>query len=239
LSVVGGRITTMAGLNKDLYVTSECYTQIAVSDPSSWATAACGNCGADQMIVVGATNGATINDGYLRPDVQWLRCVRCSHGVVVNGGQISPAVMPLDIPGGLAADDLASWVEVRSCLSVGAFTAAVMMCRKLLFHMAVTHGLPQKNTRDKAPSFAEALDHLQSEEVITKMMRPWADKVKDVGNSANHELPAIVKEQAMDVAQFTRELLYLAYTLPSMVPDASPEQATPATPHHGVSTNAG
>jgi len=229
----------MSGANLDLLVSGACHGRLDSDDPRSWSTAACATCGADQMIVVATIKDGASSNGPLTPCVEWLRCVRCLNGVVVNNGRISPAVMPLDIPGGLAADDLASWVEVRSCLSVGAFTAAVMMCRKLLFHMAVTHGLPQKNARDKAPSFAEALDHLQSEEVITKMMRPWADKVKDVGNSANHELPAIVKEQAMDVAQFTRGLLYLAYTLPSMVPDASPEQTIPATPHHGVSTNAG
>ncbi len=125
--------------------------------------------------------------------------------------------MPLDDPEHLGGADLEAWLEVRGCLSVGANTAAVMMCRKLLFHMAVTHGLPEKNARDRSPTFAEALEHLQSEGIITKHMRTWVDRIKVVGNEANHELPGIAADDAMDVAKFTRQLLHLAYDLPAMV----------------------
>ena len=231
----------MAGLNKDLFVARECYTQIAASDPGSWATAACGNCGADQMIVVGATNGEMANDGYVRPYVQWLRCVRCFHGVVVNGEQISPAVMPLDDPDGIPEDDLAAWHEVRGCLSVGAHTAAVMMCRKLLFHVAVAHGLPEKNDNDRAPTFVEALNKLESEGVFTRPMRPWVERIKDVGNEANHDLSGVSEAQALDIAKFTQYLLKLAYELPAMMNDSSLSSVEPPQrpPNQGVSINAG
>jgi len=73
--------------------------------------------------------------------------------------------MPLDNPDGIPEDDLAARKEVRGCLSVGAHTAAVMMCRKLLFHVAVAHGLPEKNDNDRAPTFVEALNKLESEGV--------------------------------------------------------------------------
>lgn len=92
-----------------------------------------------------------------------------------------------------------------------------MMCRKLLFHIAVAHGLPEKDGSGRAPNFAKALKHLEDEGVITKLMRPWVDKIKDVGNEANHEIPSTTSEQAMDVAQFTRQLIRLAYELPAMV----------------------
>lgn len=74
-------------------------------------------------------------------DRRWMRCVNCSVGVVENEGVNSPAPKPLTVPLGLSGDELAAWTEVRECLAVGANTAAVMMCRKLLLHVAVSNGL--------------------------------------------------------------------------------------------------
>jgi hypothetical protein len=107
---------------------------------------------------------------------------------------------------------------------VGANTAAVMMCRKLLFHIAVTHGLPEKDGNGRAPNFAKALKHLEDEGVITKHMRPWVTKIKDVGNEANHEIPRTSAEDAMAVAKFTRQLIMLAYELPAMVAENAPDE---------------
>jgi Domain of unknown function (DUF4145) len=101
-------------------------------------------------------------------------------------------------------------------------TAAVMMCRKLLFHVAVAHGLAEKDGSGRAPNFAEALQHLEDEGIFTKHMRPWIVKIKDVGNEANHEIPTTTSEQAMDVALFTRQLIRLAYELPAMVAEHAP-----------------
>jgi hypothetical protein len=125
--------------------------------------------------------------------------------------------MPLDTPKILTGDDLTAWNEVRACLSAGAYNAAVMMCRKLLFHIAVARGLPAKNAKDRAPTFQEALDHLETEGVVTKLMLPWVAKIKDLGNDANHELPTMSKAEALDIAEFTRQLIRLAYELPAMV----------------------
>lgn len=166
------------------------------------------------MIVVAATTDHSHYEG--SPPVQWLRCVNCQIGVVVNVDFQSPAPKPLDVPNGVEGDDRAAWEEVRSCLSVGAHTAAVMMCRKLLFHIAVSEDLPPKKDNGRAPSFAEALNYLEDEGVVTKRMRPWADRVKDVGNEANHELTGYTYDQALDIATFTRQLLQLAYELPQL-----------------------
>lgn len=95
--------------------------------------------------------------------------------------------------------------------------------------MAVAHGLPAKNASGRAPTFEQALKHLESEGIITKHMLPWVKKVKDVGNEANHEIPSITADQAMDVAKFTRQLILLAYELPAMVAEAvEDEDAEPA-----------
>lgn len=198
----------MANPFSDLYLVHPGYGTFAPSDEKAFQLAACPNCGGTQMSVVGySSNGGQT----------WLRCANCSLGIVRNGEAYSPAPKPLTVPLGVEGDELSAWGEVRECLAVGAFTAAVMMCRKLLFHVAVAHGLPPKNEKGFAPNFSQAVQQLVDEGVITKHMRPWVDRIKSVGNDANHEIPSVTREQALDIALFTEQLLKLAYEMPALV----------------------
>ena len=210
----------MSVINSDLYVSAISYGQLQSTDSESWFRRDCPYCGGAQMTLVGRTNGRSE-----APRVMWLRCVNCRMGVVVNNDEQSPGAKPLDVPKGVEGDDLAAWEEVRSCLAVGARTAAVMMCRKLLFHIAVSEGLPERKDNGRAPGFAEAMDHLENEWVVTKRMRAWADRVKDVGNEANHELTGYTFEQALDIARFTRQLLHLSYELPLLAASGDGDSA--------------
>ena len=88
-----------------------------------------------------------------------------------------------------------------------------MLCRKLLLHIAVEKGLPAKDKRNRAPSYMDAVKHLELVGVITADMRDWVDEIKDIGNDANHELTPIAEAQARDVATFTEQLLILAYEM--------------------------
>ncbi len=133
--------------------------------------------------------------------------------------------MPLNEPEHLPGDVQRTWVEVRGCLAIGATTAAVMLCRKLLLHMAVQSGLPAKNAKERSPSFEECVLHLQTEGVVTKAMQPWVDRIRVVGNEANHELTQLTPEAAMDIAQFTLQLLRLKFELSAMAVQSSPEDA--------------
>lgn len=81
----------------------------------------------------------------------------------------------------------------------------------------MAHNLPAKDCGGRAPTFAKALKHLEDEGIYTTRMRPWVDKIKDVGNEGNHETPSTTPKQAMDVAQFTRQSINLAYELPTTV----------------------
>lgn len=216
VSQIRATIDPVASIHADIKVISTGSTN-AYSITEDWVQVRerCASCGGDQMIVVALAGGGSSSSG--RPEVRWLRCISCFFGHVDNADTISPGVRPLDTPSVLSGDDLAAWTEALGCLSVGANTAAVMMCRKLLFHIAVAHKLPEKDGSGRAPTFAKALKHLEDEGVITKHMRPWVDKIKDVGNEANHEIPSTTTDEAMDVALFTRQLIRLAYELPAMV----------------------
>lgn len=221
-SQIRATIDLVAAIHADIKVLSTGSTNAyAITEDWVQVRERCAFCGGDQMIVVAKAGGGSSN----RPEVRWLRCISCFFGHVDNDGTVSPGVRPLDIPAVLTGDDLAAWTEALDCLSVGANTAAVMMCRKLLFHIAVAHELPEKDASNRAPTFAKALRHLEDEGVITKLMRPWVDKIKDVGNEANHEIPSTTTDEAMDVAQFTRQLIMLAYELPAMVTEHAPEDS--------------
>lgn len=193
------------------------------TDQRAWASAPCPNCGGTQMLVV----AAQLDGNYKTQEhlTRWLRCVSCLEGAVIRHGVVHPSGKPLRTPRGLPPMDATIWNEARSCLGVGANAATVMLCRKLLFHIAVAHGLPAKDEKGRAPTFAAAVAHLESEGLITKKMRPWVDRIKDVGNDANHELSPVTPELALDVATFTEQLLVLAYELDALMD--TPEAAAP------------
>lgn len=181
----------------------------------AWASGDCPGCGPVQLGRVAFVE---------EPDrVEWLRCTSCGSGLVNNQGILSPESPPLAVPLGLPEAEAEAWQEVRACLSVGAYTAAVMICRKLLMHLAVTHGLAAKNDKGRAPSYAECVQHLQDEGVITSRMRRWVDRVKDVGNEANHELEPVAEQRALDVGRFTEQLLKLAYEMDAVMAESAPE----------------
>ncbi|HWV75890.1 MAG TPA: DUF4145 domain-containing protein [Isoptericola sp.] len=193
---------------------------------SFWLEGTCPRCGRSQFLVMAATidGNAQIDNKTL-----WLRCTVCRRGVVVNDGVAAPQATRLRAVSGLPEDVESAWEEVRGSHGAGASTAAVMMCRKILFHIAVEHGLPAKNAKDRAPTFTEVLDHLQEVGLVTPPMLPWVTKIKDVGNEANHDLPQTDPERALQVGTFTHQLLVLTYEMPAKMaevvgePDGEPE----------------
>ena len=195
--------------------------QYGTADDNAYTEQDCANCDSRQSLVVAIdTHNGT----------RWLRCVACRTGMVRYGNLAThPAARPLRVPAGVPEDVVRAWNEARDCLSVGANTAAVMICRKVLFHLAVEHGLPPKNDRDRAPTFIECVDHLQDEGIFTARMRSWVDRIKDIGNEANHDLTAISAEAATDVATFTQQLLVLAFELDALNNAANPGQVDKQT----------
>jgi hypothetical protein len=122
--------------------------------------------------------------------IRWLRCANRYSGSVVKQRRHKSWRPAAGYARRSHGEEAIAWGEVRACLSVGATTAAVMMCRKLLFHTAVAFGLPPKNNKDRAPTFEQTLEHLQAEGVITKHMRSWAGAagcLSDLISQATHD----------------------------------------------------
>jgi Domain of unknown function (DUF4145) len=95
-------------------------------------------------------------------------------------------------------------------MGVGAFTAAELVCRKILMHVAA-----DKGAKTGEP-FAAYLDFLEKAGYVTPPMKGWVDLIRKHGNLATHELPAPDRKQAESTVMFTAELLRLVYEMEHM-----------------------
>lgn len=188
------------------------------SSSEAWDDVRCPHCGAARMVRVAALTKAVQGRSVVdTASVRWLRCAACADGALARGGAVYPPVRPFAGVKGLPGADERIWDEARTCFGASAYTAAVMLCRKLLLHVAVEKGLPPSNDKGRAPGFKDCVDHLESEGVITRSMLGWVDRIKDVGNEATHEINPVSKDDAEAVGAFTQQLLTLAYALDDMM----------------------
>jgi Domain of unknown function (DUF4145) len=112
--------------------------------------------------------------------------------------------------------------EARNSMSVNAFTAAVMTCRKVLMNVAVSEGAkPGKN-------FATYVKWLANEGYVPTKGKKWVDRIREKGNEANHEIPDIGRTDAEDVLSFTEMLLKVNYEMPARAEPSEREAADEA-----------
>jgi hypothetical protein len=172
-------------------------TMMTVSDSSAHFTYDCGVCG---LPVAGSVIARTAG-------VMWLRCSHCHSGSVMNGTEISPAVLRGESLESLPSDVESAYMEARRALSAGAPTGSELMCRKILMHVAVDKGA------NPGESFAAYLDYLSAQGYVTPPMKQWVDLIRQQANIATHEIPASDATRAMGTLAFTAQLLRLIYEM--------------------------
>jgi len=114
--------------------------------------------------------------------------------------------------GNLPDDVRAIYEESRSSVTVNAFTGAVMLCRKILMHVAVGKGAKEDL------SFQQYVKWLIDEHYVPRGSDAWLDYIRKRGNDANHEITLMAKDDAVGVLRFTEALLRNLYELPASVP---------------------
>jgi hypothetical protein len=119
--------------------------------------------------------------------------------------------------------------EARSSIRAGNYNAAGMIARKLLMNLAVTKGAPEGG------SYKSYVDYLEQEGIVTSEMKDWVDEIRELGNDANHELPALTEDEAEAILTFVAMLLKLVYEYPergrrSVAARAAKAQPQPGTP---------
>ncbi len=101
--------------------------------------------------------------------------------------------------------------EARDCSTIGASTATVLLCRKILMNVAAQHGAPA------GQPFAAYVDFLDKAGFIPPNGKTWVDQIRRKGNEATHEIPQVTQTDATQILQFTEMLLRFVYEFPSMV----------------------
>jgi hypothetical protein len=123
-----------------------------------------------------------------------------------------------DIPEQSVAD---LYEEARRATGAGAYTAAVLCCRKLLMHIAVAKGAK------KGESFAYYVDYLSSNHHISPDAKDWVDHIRKTGNEANHEIIMASSADAEELLMFCEMLLKTIFEFPATI---RKKLAKPTTP---------
>ena len=101
--------------------------------------------------------------------------------------------------------------EARRCTSEGAYTAAVLCCRKLLMHIAVAKGAKP------GESFVKYVEFFANKNYIPPDAKDWVDHIRLKANEANHEIVIMSEADAKDLIQFLGMLLTIIYEFPAKI----------------------
>lgn len=110
---------------------------------------------------------------------------------------------------GLPADVSAVYSELRRAMQVGAYSAAALLCRKIIMHVSVSKGFPAGQT------FKQYIEGLEDQHYLGVGNKWLFDRIRTAGNEAAHEIVPVSQEQADKVFLFTHSLLFMVYDLPS------------------------
>ncbi len=115
------------------------------------------------------------------------------------------------------------WRETLGAARAGAYTAAVLVARTLIMHVAVTKGA--------APGlqFVVYVNHLADNHHVPEGARPWLDHIRELGNAATHRLDAVSPERCREAIAFTEALLQMVYEFPGRLAATTGGVPPPAT----------
>lgn len=122
------------------------------------------------------------------------------------------------VPDGL--NDL--YEEARRCTTRNCFTAAVLLCRKMLMNIAV------HEQAKPGLAFVEYVNYLADKGYVPPNGKHWVDHIRKRGNEATHEIALMSEGDAKDLVSFVEMLLRFIYEFPSMIPTSQSQE--PAKP---------
>jgi ribosomal protein S27AE len=106
----------------------------------------------------------------------------------------------------------ATYEEARRCAANACFTACAMLSRKLLMNIAVEKGA------DPGLKYAAYVQFLVDNHHVSASAEGWVDRIRNVGNTANHELPQVSKDDGLALLRFVEMLLITLFEFPALVP---------------------
>jgi len=163
----------------------------------------CGYCGLN----VGPDEGYLSTSSALRIFI----CPHCCQPTFFNGDRQVPGVRFGSEVEHLPEDVGAVYEEARNCMSISAFAAAAMLCRKILMNVAVSKGAKE------GESFAYYVDFLAEKNFIPPDGKDWVGHVREKGNDANHQIRLTSEADAKNLLTFVEMLLRFVFDFPARI----------------------
>ena len=186
------------------------WLQAAHYPPRKWQ---CGYCGND----VASNTGYRNPPGPNYPVATILICGFCGGPTYfASDGSHHPTAKPGEDVPHLPEDLAVLYEEARVSAGDGAHTAAVLVCRKMLMHMAAANGA------DGNLTFLAYVEYLAKNGFIPPGAQPWVDYIRRRGNEATHELVVMTIEDSTALVRFVEMLLRFLYEFPALVPPPPP-----------------
>jgi Domain of unknown function (DUF4145) len=173
----------------------------------------CGFCGRSVSSVKGfqllGGGGSRVGGTYICPN-----CIGPNSFDDINNQYPSPALgrSVEHVPSGLV--DL--YEEARRCTGEGCYTAAVLVCRKMLMNIAV------QEKAAEGLKFIEYVQYLADKGYVPPNGKTWVDHIRKKGNEATHEIAIMRPEDAKELLGFVEMLLRFIYEFPNLIPKGSP-----------------
>lgn len=139
-------------------------------------------------------------------------CPVCERPTFFRGPDRMPGAAFGESVGHLPADISTLYNEARGCCAHAAYTAAVLLSRKLLMNIAVSKGAPANQT------FMQYVEWLSNNGYVPPDGKGWVDHIRKKGNEATHEIHLMQEDDAKDLVTFSEMLLKLVYEFPNRVP---------------------
>lgn len=162
----------------------------------------CWNCG---NLVASEVGYTALLDGIYRHEGIYI-CPHCKapHIIDLNKHEI-PAALPGRPIKRLPVIVNQVYEEARSCIAAGAYTAAVMILRKILMNLAV------EEDAKEGDSFAHYVDYLCDNGFVHKRQHEQAHRIQRLGNDANHKIESRTKEDALELLNLVQLILINNY----------------------------
>ena len=170
----------------------------------------CGHCGTSLSSEKGYF---ATEPGYSGVRAQILICHKCTRPTFVDDDKSQH-------PGSLFGDSVKDiedqsvqdiYTEARKAYGASAYTAAVLCCRKLLMHIAVSKGAPE------GKNFVSYVNYLGEHHFVPPGALDWVDHIREKGNEANHEICISSKDDAEELISFSEMLLKVIFEFPASV----------------------
>jgi hypothetical protein len=165
----------------------------------------CGHCG----LIIAADKGYSKIDS---ANTGIYLCPFCEQPTYFQGDKQVPGVAFGNDVSHLPTEVADAYREARNCMAVSAYTASVLLSRKLLMNIAVSQG-------DKAGrTFADYIQYLTDHGYVPPNGKHWVDHIRKKGNEATHEIHVMGRPDAEDLIVFIEMILKFTFEFPSRVP---------------------